>query len=82
MEYKVKVPPTVEMGSYVAVVCDSQQTVAKEALDNYNYMREHDGLPPISRMPNGTEYIPLKAGRVDMKRDKSLPVVSIVKQRY
>lgn len=61
MDCKVKVPPTAEMGSYVAVVSDSYQTVAKEALENYNSARAYDELPPLSRMPNGTQYIPLKA---------------------
>lgn len=55
--YTVKVPPTMEVGSYSTVVSDSyMQTVAQAALQDYNSVRAHDGLSPVSRMPRGTKY--------------------------
>ncbi len=56
-KYKVTVPPTSDIGSYVTIVKDSyMETVAQVALWDYNKVREHDGLPQLSRMPNGTKY--------------------------
>ena len=56
-KYKVTVPPTMEQGSYKTVVSDDCETKAAAALWDYNSARAHDGLEPIKRMPNGTEYI-------------------------
>ena len=81
MRFEVKVPSTEEMGSYIAIVDNKYQSAAKEALNDYNNMREYDGLPPVTRMPNGTQYLAVEAGRIDMRKDKSIPVVSVVKQR-
>ena len=55
--YQVNVPPTKEQGSYKTTVKGSYgQTYRTEALQDYNSARAHDGLPPINRMPKGTEY--------------------------
>jgi hypothetical protein len=51
MKYIVKVPPTMEQGSYS---CNADSR--KDALWHYNSARAHDGLEPIKRMPNGTKY--------------------------
>lgn len=51
MKFRVKVPPTREQGSYNCVASDRA-----DALWSYNSAREHDGLPPIKRMPKGTTY--------------------------
>lgn len=55
----IKVPPTMEMGSYgtwVILRKNSGETVAQSALWDYNSARAHDGLPPLKRMPQGTKY--------------------------
>lgn len=60
MKYKLEVPPTKEQGSYRITVSDSRyETYRQNALWNYNSAREHDGLPPVKRMPSGTKYIPI-----------------------
>jgi len=51
MKYKVWVPPTMEMGSYMCTADNSS-----DALEQYNSARAHDGLGPVKRMPKGTEY--------------------------
>ena len=59
--YEVKVPPTMEQGSYKTTVrANYNETVAEAALWDYNSARDHDGLPPIKKMPNGTQYKKLK----------------------
>lgn len=59
MKYTVKVPPTMEQGSYQTTVTGSHsQSYRAEALQDYNSARAHDGLPPITRMPAGTSYTP------------------------
>lgn len=59
--YKVMVPPTMEVGSYSTIVNDKfDQTKEQGALQDYNSAREHDGLPPIRRMPRGTKYIKIR----------------------
>ena len=57
MRYQVKVPPTMEQGSY-SITCKNSymETYREDALSQYNSAREHDGLEPIRRMPNGTIY--------------------------
>lgn len=62
-QFKVTVPPTWEQGSYTTIVSDNGrygETIAKQALWDYNSARRHDGLPPLKRMPNGTKYRRLK----------------------
>lgn len=57
MLYDVKVPPTNEQGSYHTVVRpNGSETVAQQALADYNSARAHDGLEPLRRMPAGTTY--------------------------
>lgn len=62
--YIVKVPPTMEQGSYTTSVTTRggwfNESISKQALRDYNSARAHDGLPPIKRMPKGTKYIPDK----------------------
>lgn len=59
MYYKITVPPTMEMGSYFATVSDWYTSKSVAALSSYNSARAHDGLKPVKRMPNGTQYNPL-----------------------
>ena len=60
MKYKVNVPPTKEQGSYSCIVSNRYESYRKDALWSYNKAREHDGLPPVERMPNGTTYKAIK----------------------
>lgn len=57
MTYKFTVPPTHDVGSYSST-CKAGylETYRQDALRDYNHARAHDGLPPLSRMPRGTEY--------------------------
>lgn len=55
--YTFTVPPTAEMGSYKATCSSSaNETFRQNALWDYNNARQHDNLPPLSRMPAGTSY--------------------------
>ena len=55
--YQVTVPPTAEMGSYKCIATESYgESVRENALWDYNSARQHDGLPPLHRMPAGTIY--------------------------
>lgn len=55
--YKLSVPPTNDQGSYnIEIHPPENETVAAHALWHYNSAREHDGLPPLKRMPAGTVY--------------------------
>lgn len=61
MKYKVVVPATMEQGSYETIAEDEfNLTMKQHALWDYNSAREHDGFPPLRRMPKGTKYIPLE----------------------
>jgi len=54
---KFTVPPTGEVGSYSGTACANRgETLAVNALRDYNSCRAHDGLPPLKRMPAGTVY--------------------------
>lgn len=67
MKYKVKVPPTSEMGSYVTTASNGYtETKAQCALQDYNSARAHDDLAPIKRMPPGTVYIPIYEHAIQM----------------
>lgn len=82
MKYRIEVPPTAEMGNFQSIIFEtSAETVAKSALHSYNNAREYDGLPPITRMPNGTKYILLKDTSEDMRMDKNKKSLSIRKLR-
>ncbi len=59
-KYLVTVPPTYEQGSFKFNVSDDYQSKAKEALQDYNSAREHDGQIPLMRMPKGTKYTVIK----------------------
>ena len=62
MKYKVIVPPTMQVGSYKTIANSSPMTTAREdALQDYNSARDHDGLPPLKRLPQGTQFIPIYA---------------------
>ena len=64
MKYNVYVPATMEMGDHRFVASNEtwQQTLAQDALWTYNRAREHDGHPPLLRMPRGTTYTRVKDG--------------------
>ena len=55
-KYNVYVPVTMDQGEGNFICTDDYTTVAKDALQDYNSNREHDGQPPLNRMPNGTIY--------------------------
>lgn len=55
--YIFTVPPTRNVGSYSGTCRTSYgETYRQHALWDYNSVRAHDGLPPITRMPPGTKY--------------------------
>lgn len=50
-----------EVGSYSTTVSNEfSQTKEEDALQDYNSARDHDGLPPLKRMPKGTKYVKIK----------------------
>jgi hypothetical protein len=57
-KFKVTVPFVDDMGSIMPfIVTESNtETKAQAALWEINRMRDHDGLPHLSRMPAGTTY--------------------------
>lgn len=63
--YEFEVPPTIEMGSFKGRCRNNHNlTYQKDALWAYNSAREHDGLPPLSKMPKGTRYYkPISIGK-------------------
>ena len=57
-EYKVIVPPTMDVGSYITTAKSSYtKTMKQNVLRDYNSVREHDGIKPVKRMPKGVKYI-------------------------
>jgi hypothetical protein len=57
MNYTVTVPPTAQVGSHKTTVTSGRrETIAQQALWDYNSARAHDCLDPVSRMPAGTIY--------------------------
>lgn len=55
--YVVIVPPTNDQGSTRFIASASyMETMRKNALWEYNKLREHDGQSPLTRMPKGTRY--------------------------
>lgn len=61
MNYTFTVPPTLEQGSYKGTCSPSaRETYRQNALIDYNSARAHDNLPPLSRMPRGTRYTPVR----------------------
>jgi hypothetical protein len=59
MLYNVTVPPTMDQGGFNLRVCDTYQSKAADALQDYNSARAHDGQEPLKRMPAGTVYSPI-----------------------
>jgi len=59
-KYKVKVPPTMEQGTYTTIVNDKYGSYQKEALKDYNSARAHDGQRKLKRMTKGTVYTKMK----------------------
>lgn len=57
-KFRVVVPFVDDMGSITPfiVTATAYETKARAALDFLNRMRDHDALPHLSRMPNGTTY--------------------------
>ncbi len=57
MKYKVKFPLTHDMSPIDYVVQDKPtESKEEEALWYYNKSREHDGLPPLTKLPTGTKF--------------------------
>ncbi|WP_321935341.1 hypothetical protein [Paraburkholderia sp. J8-2] len=61
-KFRVTVPFVPDMGSIQSFVVSEtmMQTKAQDALWNINKMRDHDGLPHLTRMPAGTRYERIK----------------------
>lgn len=61
-KYRVTVPFIDDMGSIQPFIVkeSSRETKAASALWDINRMRDHDGLPHLKRMPNGTRYERIK----------------------
>ena len=56
-KYKALLPLTAMMSPIVYIVSDkSMESKEEEALWHYNKSREHDGLPPLERLPRGTKF--------------------------
>jgi hypothetical protein len=54
---KAIVPATKNQGSCCILgTCSFFETYKQNVLWQYNKMREHDGFPPVMRMPSGTKY--------------------------
>ena len=54
------VPPTMDQSALdMAITRQANETPAGAALWVYNSMRDHDGQPPLKRMPKGTVYLPV-----------------------
>jgi hypothetical protein len=77
MIYNIKVPPTMEQGSFNFTISRvTSRTVRKEALWDYNSARAHDGLPPVKRMPAGTFYSPVYDYEIQMFTSEEWECVS------
>ncbi len=60
MKYKAIIPVTMAMPPADYVVSNKpMESKEEEALWHYNRSREHDGLPPLTRLPKGTTFKPL-----------------------
>jgi hypothetical protein len=58
MKYLAKFPVTMKMSPISFTVSDkSMETKEEEALWHYNRARDHDGLPPLKRCPDGTVFL-------------------------
>lgn len=60
MKYQAKFPITRDMSPNSYTVSDkAMESKEEEALWHYNNSREHDGLPPLSELPDGTTFTPI-----------------------
>lgn len=61
-KFRVVVPMVDDMGSITPFIVtpSAYETKAQAALWHINKMRDHDGLPHLARMPNGTKYERIK----------------------
>jgi hypothetical protein len=61
MKFTVSFPTTKDLGPFKTIVNEGSWTESKEenALWHYNNSREHDGLPPLTRLPRGTTFEPI-----------------------
>lgn len=62
MKYKAIIPFIDDMGSVNPINTDSDSAMeskSEKVLWELNKMREHDGLKPLKRLPNGVEFIPV-----------------------
>ena len=57
MKFYVSFPPTNEMSPIDYVVREtSMETKEEQALWHYNRSREHDGLSPLTELPEGVKF--------------------------
>jgi len=66
-KYSVYVPPTMDQIEYDFVCTDNFISVAKDALQNYNSARAHDGQPPLNRMPKSMSSLAIMDTVTDMR---------------
>lgn len=61
-KFKVRVPFVDDMGTVAPFIVRQTrlETRAQAALWEINRVRDHDGLPHLARMPNGTTYERIK----------------------
>jgi hypothetical protein len=56
-KYYVKFPPTNQMSTIDYVVTETtMESKEEQALWHYNRSREHDGFPPLTRLPAGVKF--------------------------
>lgn len=56
--YKVTFPATNDLGSFTEnnIFASFMESEEDNALWHYNKAREHDGLPPVKELPEGTKF--------------------------
>ena len=62
MRYKAIIPFIDDMGSVSPINCSSSLMETKEEnlLWDLNSMRQHDGLKPLKKIPNGVKFIKIE----------------------
>ena len=56
--YMVKFPTTKNLGAFKHTVTESMyETKEENALWHFNNALEHDGLPPVNELPEGTQFL-------------------------
>jgi len=65
-KYLVRVPFVDDMGSTLPFIVSpgSYETKEEAALSDINSSRDHDGLKPLTRLPNGTKFERLIKGEI------------------